>query len=138
MLEAPPRLLSWSPELWREATVFSSQYRFFAILGAPLDLGAIILNALLCFRLRSEPLAFRWALAASICFAAGLLAWFGAVAPMNEISAGWTPGPLQPEFTAVRNRWEAGHMVVAAIKLAGFIALAMAILHARPANASGT
>ncbi len=136
VLEAPPRLVDWSPELWRETTVFNGQYRYFAILGAPLDLGAIIASALLALVLRSERPAFRWALAATIAFAVALTVWFGAVAPMNEILAGWTPGPIAADFTAVRNRWEVGHMIVATIKLAGFIAIAMAVVRARPMEVS--
>jgi hypothetical protein len=43
LLEAPPRLTAWPPELWREATVFHGQFAYFAIVGAPLDVGAIAL-----------------------------------------------------------------------------------------------
>ena len=40
LLEAPPRLTVWPPELWREATVFNGQFVYFAVLGAPLDVGS--------------------------------------------------------------------------------------------------
>ena len=36
VLEAPPRLTIWSPELWREATVFNGQFQLFATIGGPL------------------------------------------------------------------------------------------------------
>ncbi|RVD46830.1 DUF1772 domain-containing protein, partial [Mesorhizobium sp. M8A.F.Ca.ET.023.02.2.1] len=37
VLESVPRLIRWSPALWREATVFNGQFLLFAIIGAPLD-----------------------------------------------------------------------------------------------------
>lgn len=127
VLEAAPRLTEWPPELWREATVFRGQFRLFALVGGPLDLGAILVAAVLAWRMRGEGPAFRLALAGAVLFVAGLALWFGWVAPANDVLATWEPGPLPPEFEAVRIRWETGHMAVAAAKLAGFAALALAV-----------
>jgi hypothetical protein len=52
----------------------------------------------------------------------------GIVAPANAILATWQPGPLPADFYAIRNRWEGGHMVVAALKMCGFIAVALSAL----------
>jgi hypothetical protein len=131
-LEAPPRLLEWSPQLWREATVFGGQYVLFGLVGGPLDVLSILVLAVLAFLLRGDRDARVPAVAAMLLYAAALGAWALVVAPANTVLAGWTPGPLPADFAAVRDRWETGHLVVAALKLAGFSALATAILRARP------
>lgn len=87
VLEAPPRLEAWPPQLWIDATVFHGQYVVFGALGAPLDGGA-----------------------------------------MNSIMATWRPGDIPANFESVRNRWEFGHMAIAALKLAGFVAVIVAVL----------
>ncbi|WP_445501953.1 DUF1772 domain-containing protein [Microvirga sp. G4-2] len=127
VLEAPPRLTVWSPELWREATVFNGQFELFALIGGPLDLAAIFTTAVLAFLLRGDKSRFRFALAGALLFALGLAVWFGWVAPANSVLATWQPGPLPENFVTVRNRWETGHMAVAALKLLGFMATALAV-----------
>lgn len=119
LLEAPPRLTVWSPELWREATVFNGQFKMFAVVGAPLDVGAILLGGILAFVLRRERPAFWFAFAAAILYTASLATWFMVVAPANAELATWTPGPVPENFLAIRNRWETGHILIAAIKFVG-------------------
>lgn len=75
--------------------------------------------------------AFRFAIAATVLYAAALAVWFGLVNPANAVLAAWTPGPIPADFDAVRLRWEIGHMVAAACKLAGFLSLAFALLSLR-------
>ncbi|MGO4572822.1 hypothetical protein [Microvirga sp. 2TAF3] len=53
-LEALPRLTVWSPELWREATVFNGQFQLFGILGGPLDGGAILVAGILAYWVRKD------------------------------------------------------------------------------------
>ena len=125
LLEAPPRLTVWAPELWREATVFNGQFRLFATVGAPLDVGSILLGAMLAFVLRRERPAFWLALGATVLYAASLATWFSVVAPANGVLATWEPGAIPDNFQAIRNRWETGHIAVAAIKGFG-LALAIA------------
>jgi hypothetical protein len=128
VLEAPPRLSVWPPELWREATVFNGQFQLFAMIGGPLDIGAIITTAVLAYLLRHDRSGFRFALTGSVLFALALFVWFSWVAPANSVLATWTLGPIPEDFHAIRNRWETGHMVIAAIKLIGFMATALSII----------
>jgi hypothetical protein len=137
VLEAVPRLTVWSPELWREATVFNAQFEYFAIVGAPLDVGAVIVLAILAYLVRRERRVFRLVLAAVLLCAAALATWFLWVAPANAVLASWTRGPVPPDFNTVRDSWETGHMAVAAFKFIGFIALACALLPARHGELSG-
>jgi hypothetical protein len=130
VLEAPPRL-AWPPDLWRETTVFNAQFWLFAAVGAPLDIAAILCPGVLSFLLWHDTPAFRFALTATVLYVAALAAWFLIVNPANAVLATWTPGPIPVDFDAVRLRWETGHMVVAAFKLAGFLSLACALLSVR-------
>ncbi|HYG87072.1 MAG TPA: hypothetical protein VD978_12500 [Azospirillum sp.] len=131
VLEALPRLTVWSPELWRETTVFNGQFRLFAVIGGPLDVGAILVTAVLAYLMRDDRRSFWCALAGAVFFAASLAIWFAWVAPVNTVLATWKPGPIPEDFHAIRNRWETGHMVVASVKLAGFIATALSVLLSR-------
>jgi hypothetical protein len=128
VLEALPRLKVWSPELWREATVFNGQYQLFAWVGAPLDVTAILLPAVLAFLVRRDSAAFMAAAGAALFYALALLLWFLVVAPANAVLATWVPGPIPADFAAVQWRWETGHMAVASAKLVGFALLALSLL----------
>ncbi len=128
VLESAPRLTQWSPELWRETTVFNAQFWLFAAVGAPLDLAAIAFPAVLALMLRNDRVAFRFAVTAAFLFAVALAAWFVLVAPANSVLSTWTPGPVPENFDAIRLRWETGHMVVAAVKLVAFASLICSLL----------
>jgi hypothetical protein len=131
VLEAPPRLDVWTPELWREATVFNGQFMLFAVVGAPVDIAAVVFAALMAYLLRDERAAFRSALAGACLLVLALAAWFALVSPANSILATWKPGPIPADFAAVRLRWETGHMVVAALKALGLVAVVVAALMPR-------
>lgn len=136
VLEAPLRLFVWAPELWREATVFNGQFALFAKVGGPLDVTTILAACFLSYLLANERPAFWFALAGAAFFAGGLAAWFTLVAPANAILATWKPGPIPPDFEAIRLRWETGHMAVAALKVLGFGSISIALL--APRLGSGT
>ena len=102
VLEAPPRLNIWPPELWRETTVFNGQFKFFAVLGGPLDVAAVLAPAALAFALRGTRQTSLLFAAAALFYAVALALWFGLVAPANAIMATWTPGPVPADFHAVQ------------------------------------
>ena len=129
VLESVPRMTVWSPELWREATVFNGQFQLFAVVGAPLDLSAIVLPAVLAFLLRGQRRAMWLAIATSALYALSLALWFIIVFPANSVLATWTPGPIPGDFEAIRDRWEYGHMCVAAAKAVGVAILAAAVVN---------
>jgi hypothetical protein len=128
VLEAPPRLTTWSPELWRETTAFNGQFTLFATIGSPLDVGAILLAGIFAWLVWRERPAGRFALAAAVLFAAALAVWASIVAPTNAVLATWRPGPIPADFTGVRDQWEGGQIAVAGLKLAGFVLLTLACL----------
>ena len=125
-LEAAPRLTRWPAQLWIDATVLHGQFALFRLIGGPIDVAAILAAAALAWRFRGER-GFGAAVTGAVFMALALVAWFGIVAPANDVLATWRPGPPPPEFAAVRNRWEAGHMTVAALKFIGVVALHWAL-----------
>ncbi|AZO11478.1 MULTISPECIES: DUF1772 domain-containing protein [unclassified Mesorhizobium] len=131
VLESLPRLTRWSPELWRETTVFNAQFQLFLLVGAPLDMAAIACPALLAWMLRDEPRAFWLVIAATLLYALSLALWFMLVKPANDVLATWAPGPIPDNFEAIRLRWETGHMVVTAAKAVGFVSLCLGLLTMR-------
>jgi len=128
VLEALPRLTVWPAELWRDATVFHRQFDWYAWIGAPIDVTAIIAAFTLAFLVRDLRPTFWLVVAGAACLAAGLAAWSAIVAPANAVLATWRPGPIPSDFDRIRTRWETGHMVVAALKLCGFVLLCMAVI----------
>jgi hypothetical protein len=126
VLEALPRLAIWPAELWRETTVFHRQFEWYAVIGAPLDVAAIIAAFIFAFLVRDRRSLFWLAVTGATCLAAALAAWFALVAPANAVLATWKPGPIPPDFDVIRTRWETGHMVVTAIKFCGFVLLCLA------------
>lgn len=130
VLESVPRLTVWSPDLWRETTVFNQQFRMFAVVGAVLDIAAIICPIALAYVLWSDRPASTYALSAAILYSVALATWFLWVRPANNVLATWAPGPIPADFEQVRLQWETGHMAVAAIKLGGFVALVLSLLSA--------
>jgi hypothetical protein len=115
VLESIPCLKQWSPELWRETTVFNAQFWMFAAVAAPLDVAASACPAVLAWLLRYDRLALRFALAGAMLYAVSLVAWLVIVKPANDVPAAWTPGPIPQDFEAIRVRWETGHMIMADI-----------------------
>jgi hypothetical protein len=132
-LESYPRLTIWSPELWRDATVFNAQFWLFAVIGAPIDILAILVPAGLTILVRGMRPQFALTLGATLCFALGLAIWFAVVATANSVLATWTPGLIPADFDAVRRQWEFGHLAIAGVKLVAFALLALAC--AWPQNA---
>jgi hypothetical protein len=131
VLESLPRLTRWSPALWRETTVFNGQFQLFAVIGAPLDIAAILCPALLAWMLRNQPPGFWYVLAATLFYALSLALWFLLVKPANDVLATWVPGPIPDNFEAIRLRWETGHMAVTVAKALGFISLCLGLLSTR-------
>lgn len=129
ILEAPPRL-AWPLDLWRETTVFNAQFAWFAIVGGPVDLAAILAVALAALLTRGGP-GYRPILAAAILYGVALAVWAVVVGRANAELAGWTPGPIPGDAAGTRWRWEGGHMAVGLLKLAAFGCLAAGLVGRR-------
>lgn len=97
-------------------------YAYFGYVGAPLEIAAIIGAAALAYLGRGRPGA-GWTLAGALLLAMGLLSWALIVQPANAEFGRWTVERIPADWTAVRARWEAGHVVHFAFFVTGLAAL---------------
>ncbi|SFP63932.1 hypothetical protein SAMN03159463_04578 [Mesorhizobium sp. NFR06] len=131
VLESLPRLTKWSQALWGDATVFNTQFQLFAVIGAPLDIAAILCPALLARMLRRNPLPSG---SCSLPPCSMLSRWRFGSGLSNRPTTFLRPGGEDRSriiFEAVRLRWETGHMAVTAAKALGFISLCFGLLRVR-------
>ncbi|HEX2928858.1 MAG TPA: DUF1772 domain-containing protein [Candidatus Binatia bacterium] len=98
-------------------------YPYFAYIGAPVELGAIIVAGILSFLLRRQS-GFYPALIGTACLAiAFLIVWLGFTNPVNAETAKWTAESIPADWAEWRSQWEYSHMTRFALHLAGFSAL---------------
>ena len=109
-------------------TVQHNLYVAFGVVGAAIEVLAIVLTWLLVLMVRRRRPAVWWTLAAALCVSAGLADWFLLVAPMNAALSGWTPETLPADWTRYRDQWEIGHAIHAGFFALGFSALVLALL----------
>ena len=102
-----------------------SVYSGWALLGIVL-IGALIANGALAMLVRDEMAPFRFALAATICFALSLIVFFVWVFPANQATHNWTAVPN--DWRALRVRWEYGHAVSAILCFAALCATTLSAL----------
>ena len=105
-------------------------YRYFGAVAAVLEIGSLLLmmGALVVGWHRSS--AHAMPVLALIVFAASIVTWVLVVSPMNTVFASWASG-LPAHWTAVRDRWEWGHVAVFGLKLVAFVLLITALLRSR-------
>ncbi len=113
-------------------TVQHNLYVAFGVVGAVIEVLAIVLTWLLVLIVRQRRPAVWWTLAAAVCVSAGLADWFLLVAPMNAALSVWTPETLPADWTRYRNQWETGHAIHAGFFALGFSALVLALLAETP------
>ncbi len=112
-------------------------YVAFGVVGAAIEVLAILVTWLLLLMVRGRRPAARWTLLAAISVTAGLADWFLLVAPMNAALGVWTPETLPADWTRYRDQWELGHAIHAALFGLGFSALAIALLAETPGGRAG-
>lgn len=100
-------------------------YNGWALFGIA-SVGALAANAVLAFALRRQTVPFRLMLLAVLCLAGGLAIFFAVTYPANIATANWTVAPA--DWQALRWQWEMSHAANAALTLAGFCALCLAML----------
>ncbi|MGD9866653.1 MAG: hypothetical protein AB7U38_01490 [Hyphomicrobiales bacterium] len=125
LMELPARI-GWDRDLWVGSTVEGGLYRMFGTIGAVIVVVTVALGVWLAWRLRNGPRAvFLYTALAATLFALALGLWWAVVFPANLELARWLNGPVPPDWSDTRLRWEAGHAVNALLQIAG-----LGVLHA--------
>lgn len=106
ILELPAKM-RYDVSMW--LAVQHTLYPYFAIIGAPIELGAILSAAVLSFLTRRDRRAYFLTLAATILLVVSLGVFFAVVQPVNALTAIWTPESVSPDWMRWRAQWEYGH-----------------------------
>lgn len=131
LLELPPRM-QYDAQLYTAVT--STLFRYYAIVGAPIQLGALITSAVLCWLVRGRR-SFGPTLAGAVCLAASLGLWAWLVQPVNSEWArvlSSDPATAPAVYLRLRDHWEYGHAAAFVAWLLGFIFLLGSLLADEP------
>jgi hypothetical protein len=126
VMELPARI-AWDQSLWVGATVTGGLYRMFGTLGAAIDLAAVGCSIAMAVKTRGTE-AFTLSAVNAAMFVLALVLWFVIVLPVNFELANWVAGPVPPDWTSYRLRWESGHAINTALQLIGFCALLWSVV----------
>jgi hypothetical protein len=127
LLELPVRL-RYEPALYMQVT--STLYRYYGLVGGPIQILALLSAAVLVWLVRARA-AFRSTLVGTLCIALSLLLWFLLVQPVNDA---WgdalrsSPAEAVHAYARLRSRWEYGHLAAFIAWFAGFILLVRGVL----------
>lgn len=127
VLELPVRM-HYSPEFYMEVT--RTLYRYFGLLGGPIQVLALLASVVLCRFVRGRS-AFRPTLMGTVLLGLSLSLWFLLVEPVN---AAWSDALRAGSADAVqayarlRLRWESGHVAAFVAWLLGFAYLLRGLL----------
>src|SRR4051794_32347398 len=109
-------------------TVQHNVYAIFGVVGAIIEVTAIVTTWIVFAQIRGWKLARVLTLLAALFGTAALGIWFAWVDPVNTALNAWTPQTLPDNWASFRARWEAGHAVSAVLFLLAFSALVVALL----------
>jgi hypothetical protein len=125
VLEMPVKMQAEGP-LWTNLQQFL--YRYFAIAGGTVEIGALLSTGLLAYLLRGRPPSFRLTVLAAVALAASFAVWLSFVNPVNAQTAAWTADSVPGRWAAWRTQWEYGHAARFVLHLTAFIALTLSVL----------
>ena len=127
VLELPQRL-QYDAEMWVALTRPNALYRYFGVVGGPIEVAAVLGTVMLAVVLRHERPAGRLALLAAVCHVAALAAWATIVAPANAVIGEWSRRGIPPEWKTWGIRWESGHAISFVLLTVGFSLLVLTLL----------
>jgi hypothetical protein len=138
VLEMPVRR-SYDPALY--VTVTHTLYRYFGIVGAMIEVGAVVAAVIWAASLgrshTSPASARRWAVAGAACLVLAHALFWLLVNPVNQAFAGWTPAAVPTDWTRLRDQWEFTHAARGGLFLLGFCALLASVLAGRTEGRRG-
>jgi hypothetical protein len=124
-LEMPAKMAVNGP-IWM--TFQHTLYRFFAYVGAPIELGAILSATALAYLMRRQGRAFLLTVIAALCLAAAFGVWLGFTNVVNAETGKWTVDSLPADWASWRAQWEYSHAARFALHFCGFILLVSSLV----------
>jgi hypothetical protein len=118
-----PQKLGYDAATWTQ--VQHSLYRYFAVIGGPLEVATVI--AAVVFAVRARGLrGGRLAAVGAACFVVALALWFAVVNTANAEIGRWAVDAVPSDWRRWRAQWEFGHAAHLVVTFAGFLALLLA------------
>jgi hypothetical protein len=118
-----PQKLAYDAATWTQLQ--HSLYRYFAVVGGPLEVATII--AAVVFAVRARGLrGGRLAALGAALFVVALGWWFAVVNTANAEIGRWAVDAVPSDWRRWRAQWEFGHAGHFAVTFAGFLALLLA------------
>ncbi len=127
-----PQKMRYAPALY--SAVNSTMYRYFALVGGPLTVLTLLSGAGLVIALRNQP-GLRWTIIGVLAYFVAFGVWLLVVEPVNRTAAtafARDPDSLPHLWTALRARWEYGHLAGFALELPGLASLLWSVLAEHP------
>jgi hypothetical protein len=124
-----PQKMDYDPELY--AAVTSTMYRYYGLVGGPVQVLGVLAVGALCWSARGRRAAFRWTLAALVALVVSLVMWAALVQPVNAewgrvLASDRAAAPAA--YARLRPRWEYGHVAAFIAWLAGFALLVISVV----------
>lgn len=116
------------------AAVTSTLYKFYGLVGGPIQVVSALAAAVLAFLVRGRA-SFRLTLSGMLCLICSLALWFALVEPVN---ATWlhvintAPESVPVMYERLRPRWEYGHLAAFVFWFCGFVLLLLSALKGLP------
>jgi hypothetical protein len=124
-----PQKMAYSIEMY--SAVNTTLYRYFALVGAPYQIGSIVSAIVMAALERRRPGVFRWAGAGAALLLLAFVSWLALVQPVNAQVASAlesAPDTVPSVWRQLRDRWEYGHATGFVLHLMGFCALVVAVI----------
>jgi hypothetical protein len=118
-----PQKLDYDAATWTR--VQHSLYRYFAVIGGPLEVATIVAGVVFAVRARGLR-GGRLAAVGTACFVVALALWFAVVNTANAEIGRWAVDAVPSDWRRWRAQWELGHAAHFVVTLAGFLALLLA------------
>ncbi len=127
VLELPVKM-QYESSFYMQVT--STLYRYFGLVGGPVQVLAFLASVLLAWQLSGRE-AFRSTLVGAICLGVSLVLWYVLVQSVNASWAralGAGHAEAVQAYAELRNHWEYGHVAAFGVWFAGFIFLLNGLL----------
>jgi Domain of unknown function (DUF1772) len=126
-----PQKLAYDAAMWTR--IQHSLYRYFGIIGGPIEVAAVLAAIVFAVRARGLP-GRRLATVGAACFILALAVWFAVVNTANAEVGTWAVDTVPSDWERWRAQWEFGHAGHFVLTFAGFLALLLATLLASAAD----
>jgi hypothetical protein len=113
-----PQKMGYDAVMW--TSVMHGLYLYFAIIGGPVEVAAVIAALVLAVRYRGRP-GGRLAAVGAACFVIAMAWWFAVINTANSVIGKWALSAVPADWERWRMQWEFGHAAHFVLAFAGLL-----------------